>query len=202
MKLKWQMNDLRKQLLRQRIHYCRAQVDLAKQNMVQCDKKEKRQQELVTHINEILEKMKEDLKALKARWKQMKEEQRIKEEKWKVIWQSKLLMGAPPTRQMQEKRNWLGSLNSLNLSSENEGRFVLDEREREELSHKLDCKRKYLKRWRRVALMERITLKILRDDFTHHHQFLRLSGILNRELARLQKMNREDKERDKACHPR
>ena len=50
--------------------------------------------------------------------------------------------------------------------------------------------------------MERITLKILRDDFTHHRQFLRLSGILNRELARLQKMNREDKERDKACHPR
>ena len=89
------MNDFRKQLLRQRIHYCRAQVDLAKQNMVQCDEKEKRQQELVTHINEILERMEEELKALKARWNQMKEEQRIKEVKWKVVWQSKLLMGAP-----------------------------------------------------------------------------------------------------------
>ena len=46
--------------------------------------------------------------------------------------------------------------------------------------------------------MERITLKTLHDDFTHHFQFLRLSGTLNKELARLQKMNREDK----ACRPR
>ena len=132
MKLKWQMNDLRKQLLRQRIHYCRAQVDLAKQNMVLCNDKEKRQQELVTHINEILERMEEELKALKARWKQLKEEQRVKEMKWRVVWQSKLLMGAPPTRQMLEKRNWLGSLE------------VLDGKEEEELSHKLACKEKYL----------------------------------------------------------
>ena len=64
MKLKWQQNYLRKQLLKQRIHYCRAQVDLAKQNMVLCDEKEKRQQQLVTHINDILERMEEELKAL------------------------------------------------------------------------------------------------------------------------------------------
>ena len=49
--------------------------------------------------------------------------------------------------------------------------------------------------------MERLTLKILRDDFIHHQQFLKLSGIQSRELARLQKLNKEDEERDKAGHP-
>ena len=144
---------------------------------------------MVTHINEILERMEAELKALKARWKQLKEEKRIKEVKWRVVWQSKLLMGAPHTRQMLEKRNWLGSLE------------VLDGKEEEELSHKLACKKKYLKNWKRVALMERVTLKILRDDFIHHQQFLRLSEILNREMGRLQKLDKEDKERDKAGHP-
>jgi hypothetical protein len=43
-------------------------VDLAKQNMVLCNKKEKRQQQLVTHINDILERMEEELKAVKGRW--------------------------------------------------------------------------------------------------------------------------------------
>jgi uncharacterized protein YqgQ len=119
----------------------------------------------------------------------LKEEQRIEEVKWRVVWQSKLLMGAPHTRQMLEKRNWLGSLE------------VLDGKEEEELSHMLACKKKYLKNWKRVALMQRVTLKILRDDFIHHQQFLRLSEILNRELARLQKLDKEDKERDKAGHP-
>ena len=189
MKLKWQMNELRKQQLRQRIHYCSAQVDLAKQNMVLCNKKEKRQQQLVTHINDILERMEEELKALKARWKQLKEEQRIMEMKWRVVWQSKLLMGAPHTRQMLEKRNWLGSLK------------VLDGKEEGELSHKLTCKKKYLMKWKRVALMERVTLKILKDDFIHHQQYLRLSEILSKEMARLQKLDKEDKERDKAGHP-
>ena len=142
MKLKWQMNSPRKKMLRERIHYCKAQVDLAKQNMVQCDKKEKEQQELVAHINGWQDEVKEDLNALKARWNQMKEEQRIKEEHWRVFWQSRLLMGAPLTRQRQLKRNWLGSkLDSLNLSPQNEGRFILDEREREKLSQELGCKR-------------------------------------------------------------
>ena len=57
MKLKWQLNEPRKQQLRQRIYYCSAQLDLAKQNMVLYNEKEKRQQQLVTHMTEILERM-------------------------------------------------------------------------------------------------------------------------------------------------
>ena len=199
MRLKWQMRSLRKTLLRERILYLKAQVDLAKQNMVQFEKRTKEQQELVAQINGRQDEVREALNALKARWNQMREEQQIKEEHWRDFWQSGLLLGAPFTRQSRLKRNWLGDkLDSLNLSPQHEGRFVLDEKEREKLNQELSCKRKQLKRWRRIALMERITLKNLQEDFTHHFQFLRLSGTLNNELARLQKMNREDK----ACHPR
>ena len=88
MRIKWQQNHLRMQLLKQRIYYCRAQVDLAKQNMVLCDEGEKRQQELVTHMNEILERMEAELETLMNRWRQLKVEQRIKEVKWRLVWQS------------------------------------------------------------------------------------------------------------------
>ena len=129
----------------------------------------------------------------------MREDQRSKEEHWRNFWQSGLLLGAPFTRQSLLKRNWFGArLDSLNLSPQHEGRFVLDEKEREKLNQELIRKRTQLKRWRRITLMNRITLKNLQEDFTHHFQFLRLSGILNNELARLQRMNREDK----TCHPR
>ena len=107
-------------MLRERIHYVKAQVDLAKQNMVQADNRTKEQQRMVTHINGRQDEVKEDLNALKARLKQMREEQLIKEKQWRDFWQSKLLMGAPLTRQTRLKRNYLGGkLDSLNLSPQN-----------------------------------------------------------------------------------
>ena len=202
MRVKWQMNSLRKKMLREKILYLKAQVDLAKQNMIQMEKRTNEQQELVTHVKGRQEEEKEALNALKAREKQMQEEQQIKEEHWRDLWQNGLLLGAPLTRQRQLKRNWLGErLDSLNLSPQNESggrRFVLDERAREKLNQELTCKRKQLKRWKRIVVMEKITLKTLHEDFTHHFQFLRLSGSLKNQLARLQRMNREDN----ACHPR
>ena len=146
MRLKWQMRGLRKAMLRERILYLKAQVDLAKQNMVQCEKRTREQQELVSQINGRQDEVKEDLNALKARWKQMKEEQQIKEGHWRDFWQNGLLMGAPLTKQSRLKRSWLGGkLDSLNLSPQHEGRFVLDEEEREKLNQELSCKRKQLK---------------------------------------------------------
>ena len=98
-------------------------------------------------------------------------------------------MGAPHTRQMLERRNWMGNLE------------VLDAKEERELIHKLACKKKYLKKWKRTTLMERAALKVIKDDFLHHQQYLQLSKILDRELARLQNLVKEDEERNKAAHP-
>ena len=50
MRLKWQMRSLRKMMLKERILYLKAQVDLAKQNMVNFDKGTNEQQELVAQM--------------------------------------------------------------------------------------------------------------------------------------------------------
>ena len=189
MKLKWQQNYLRMQHLKQRIYYCRALVDLAKQNMVLCDEREKRQQQLVTDMNEILERMEAELETLKNRWRQLKVEQRIREVKWGLVWRSRLLMGAPHSRQMLERTNWMGNLE------------VLGGKEEGELINKMACKKKHLKKWKRTTLMERAALKVIKDDFLHHQQYLQLSKTLDREMARLQNLVKEDEERNKAAHP-
>ena len=189
MRIKWQQNHLRMQHLKQRIYYCKAQVDLAKQNMVLCDEREKRQQQLVMNMNEILERMEAELETLKNRWRQLKVEQRMKEVRWGLVWRSRLLEGAPHSRQMLERGHWMGN------------QEVLDGIEEGELIHKLACKKKYLKKWKRTTLMERAALKVIKDDFLHHQQYLQLSKIQDREMARLQNLVKEDEERNKAAHP-
>ena len=49
--------------------------------------------------------------------------------------------------------------------------------------------------------MERAALKVIKDDFLHHQQYLQLSKTLDREMARLQNLVKEDEERNNAAHP-
>ena len=142
MRIKWQQNPLRMKHLKQRLFYCKAQLDLAKQNMTLCDQREKKQQQLVTSMIEILRRMEAELETLKNRWRQLKVEQRMKEVRWGLAWRSRLLEGAPHSRQMLERGHWMGNLE------------VLDGIEEGELIHKLACKKKYLKKWKRTTLME------------------------------------------------
>jgi hypothetical protein len=184
------MRSLRKKMLRERILYLKAQVDLAKQNMIQFEKRTKDQQEVLAEIDGMQDEEKEALNALQTKWDQMQEDQRIKEEYWRSFWQSGLLLKAPFTRQNLLRRDWFGD-------RQHEGRYVLDKKEQEKLNQELIRKRAQLEKIAADSYEEEITLKNLQEDFTHHFQFLKLSGILNNELARLQRMNREDK----ACHP-
>ena len=70
-------------MLRERILYLKAQVDLAKQNMIQFEKRTKDQQEVLAEIDGMQDEEKEVLNALQTKWDQMQEDQRIKEEYWR-----------------------------------------------------------------------------------------------------------------------
>ena len=78
---------------------------------------------------------------------------------------------------------------------------VLDDIEEGGLTHKMACKKKYIKKWKRTTLMEQAALQVLKDDFLHHQQYLQLSKIRDREMVRLQNLVMEEEERSKATHP-
>ena len=49
--------------------------------------------------------------------------------------------------------------------------------------------------------MGQAALQVLKDDSLHYQQFLQLSKIRDREMARLQNLEKAEEERRKATHP-
>ena len=164
MRIKWQQSHLRMKHIKQRLFYCNAQLDLAIQNMTLGDQRKKKQERLVTNMIEILRRMEAELETLRNRWRQLKVEQRMREVRWGLAWRSGLLEGAPLQADAGESTQGLW------------------------LTHKMACKMRYIKKWKRATLMKQAALQVLKDDTLHHQQFLQLSKIRDKEMARLQNL--------------
>ena len=134
MLLKRQMKMLRERMFKKRIEYLQAQVDLAKHNMQEFEKRIKDQQALITQISEEQDEEGEAYEILQVKWDQMEEDQKRKEDYWKAFYLSGLLYEAPFTRKNLQKRRVFGD-------RQIEGRYVLDEKEQEELKQALILKR-------------------------------------------------------------
>lgn len=138
MLLKRQMQMLRERMFKKRIEYLQAQIDLAKHNMQQFEKRIRDQQALITQ--------------------------------------------APFTRKNLQKRRVFGD-------RQNEGRYVLDEKEQEELKQALILKRARMEEIADKIYEEDIILRNLQINFSDTFQFRTLTETLNNELARRERIN-------------
>jgi hypothetical protein len=150
--------------------------------MIKFEQRIKDQQEVIAEIDERQDEEKEVLEALQAKWDRMQKDQQTKEEYWRSFWQSGLLQEAPFTRKNLLKRRCFGD-------RQHEGRYVLDEKEQEKLKQELSLQRAKMEEIAADSYEEEITLRNQQTDFSHHFQFMKLSGTLNNELARMERMN-------------
>jgi hypothetical protein len=159
------MRSLREKMFKERILYLKAQIDLAKHNMIQFEQRIKNQQDVIAEIIEIQDEKKEALDVLQAKWDQMQKDQQTKVEYWRSFWQSGLLQEAPFTRKNLLKRKCFGD-------RQHEGRYVLDEKEQEKLKQELILKKAQMEEISADSYEEEITLRNLQADFSHSFQFL------------------------------
>ena len=152
-------------MFKERILYLKAQIDLAKHNMIQFEQRIKKQQDVIAEIDEIQDEKKEALDVLQAKWDQMQKDQQTKVEYWRSFWQSGLLQEAPFTRKNLLKRKCFGD-------RQHEGRYVLDEKEQEKLKQELILKKAQMEEISADSYEEEITLRNLQADFSHSFQFL------------------------------
>ena len=91
-----------------RIEYLQAQIDLAKHNMQQFEKRIKDQQAVITQIGEEQDDEGEAYEVIQVKLDQMEKGQKTKEDYWKAFWLSGLLYEAPFTRKNLQKRRVFG----------------------------------------------------------------------------------------------
>ena len=171
MLLKRQMKMLRERMFKKRIEY-----------LQQFEKRIKDQQALITQIGEEQDEDGEVYEILQVKWDQMQKDQKKKEDYWKAFWLSGLLYEAPFTKKNLQKRRVFGD-------RQIEGRYVLDEKEQEELKPALILKRARIEEIADEIYEEDIILRNLQMDFSHTFQFRTLTETMKYELARRERMN-------------
>ena len=148
MLLKRQMQRLRDVMFKKRIEYLQAQIDLAKHNMQQFEKRIRDQQVVITQIGEEQDDEGEAYEVIQVKLDQMEKDQKTKEDYWKSFWLSGLLHEAPLTRKNLQKRRGFGE-------RQHEALYVLDKEEQEDLKQTLILKK---------ARLEEIAEEIYEED--------------------------------------